>query len=274
MSGILEDGIQILSTISTQGSKYFLGNKDPNSDAELQIDAKKQNGKKATKITENGITFWRIISRKGHFASSCKDNWTSRTHIVITESKGTPIKGVSKAKRKGFLVSPKDFRDLEFTVICRVKGIKDDEETFSLKIRGGPHVKQKEHTLCCEGMVPYKSERKKLYSREMTHPDYEFEKVDMVVEDFPKPDDNWIGLKLISYNTSFHNHVGVHLEMYTDIDPLDQNGHPKNNWKKMWTFTDEDKRAPIWGGKYETLRVDMCDSVDITHINSVSIMPP
>ena len=53
MSGMLEDGIEILSTINTQGRKYFLGNKDPNTDSELQIDAKKQDGKKATKITEN-----------------------------------------------------------------------------------------------------------------------------------------------------------------------------------------------------------------------------
>ena len=273
MSVIIEDGIQILNTIDSQGSKYILGNKDPNTDPELQIDAKKQDGKKAKKMKEDGLTFWKIISRKGKFKSTGKDNWTSRTHIVIHESKGTPIKCVSKAKRKGFLVSPKDFRDLEFTVICRVKGIIDNKETFSLKIRGGPHVELKERTLCCEGMVPYKSERTKLYSREMTHPDYEFEEVKMVGE-FPKPGNNWIGLKLISYNITFHNHIGIHMEMYVDTDPLDQNGQPKNNWKKLWTFSDEDNNAPIWGGKYETLRVDMCDSVEITHINCVSIIPP
>jgi hypothetical protein len=270
MSEIIEDGINILNTIDAQGSKYFLGKKDPNTDPELQIDAKKQDGKKATKMTQDGITFWRIISRKGKFASTGKDNWTSRTHIVITESNGTPIIGIKKAKQKGFLVSPKDFRDLEFTVICRINDIKDNDETFSLKIRGGPHVKKKEHTLCCEGMVPYLSEREKLYSREMTHPDYEFEKVDMMGE-FPKRGEKWIGLKLISYNTTFHNHPGVHMEMYVDNDPLDQNGQPRNKWAKMWSFTDENSNAPTWGGKYETLRVDMCESVDITHINCVSI---
>jgi hypothetical protein len=272
MSGVIEDGIQVLSPIDPQGSKYLLSNKDPNTDPELQIDAKKENGKTAIKMEQGGITFWRIISRKGKFASTGKDNWTSRTHIVITESKGTPITGVVNAKKKGFLVSPKDFRDLEFTVICRIKGIKDDEETFSLKIRGGPHIKKKEHTLCCEGMVPYLSEREKLYSREMTHPNYEFEKINMVGE-FPKQGEKWIGLKLISYNTSFHNHPGVNMEMYVDKDPLDENGRPKNNWIKMWTFTDENNRAPIWGGKFVTLRVDMCESVDITHINCVSIKP-
>jgi hypothetical protein len=45
------------------------------------------------------------------------------------------------------------------------------------------------------------------------------------------------------------------MEMYVD-EIVDQNGQPKITGKDV-TFTDEDGNAPIWGGKYETLRVDM-----------------
>jgi hypothetical protein len=65
------------------------------------------------------------------------------------------------------------------------------------------------------------------------------------------------------------------MEMWIDYNPIDVvTGKPKNNWFKVWDIEDCNIDTPVWGGKYTTLRVDQCDSVDIYAMNCYEIRPP
>jgi hypothetical protein len=271
------DGINIINQINTQGLRYSLGiRKNPTRDDLLQIDGRRD--KDPVCITEEkNIVYWRIFSRRGKFAKTGKDNYTARLHIIPKESNGEPITGISRARSQGYLVSPRDFKNIEFTVIAKVNDIKDDSKAYSMKIRGGPHDGRKESTLCCEGIYPYKKMKQnlKLYSVEATHPHYRFESVNIVPaskSNLKFPGNNWIGLKQICYNLSDFK---LRMEMWIDYNPIDfVTGKPKNNWFKVWDIEDCNIDTPVWGGKYTTLRVDQCDSVDIYAMNCYEIRPP
>lgn len=72
---------------------------------------------------------------------------------------------------QGYIGRANDARDQEFTVIGKVKGIKDNNETWSLKVRGDGHEDNKhEKTLCCAFGYPYKKRRTGLFGAELTHP--------------------------------------------------------------------------------------------------------
>jgi hypothetical protein len=266
------DGIKILNPINTKGLSYsmvaLMKLKD---DPEIVLDG--DDSKDPQLMTEGAVKYFRIFSRKGRFASTGKPNWTSRTHIVPKVSSGNPLKGISNAREKGFLVSDKDLKNLEFTIIAKVNNIKDDSETYSMKVRGGPHDGNKETTLCCEAMHPYvkMKDKQNLYSAEATHPHYRFESVKLEQGVIKYPNTNWIGLKQIVISK---DNKSLHMELWADYDPLDTTtGKPKNNWVKVWEIDDAKEDTPTWGGKYTTLRVDQVDSVDVHTMNVHEILP-
>jgi hypothetical protein len=214
-----------------------------------------------------------IKSRIGRFASTGKTNYTSRSHARINDAK--QIEGLKKAQQEGSIIPAPYFRDLEMTIIAAVKGIKDKDETHSLKF-GGKHEDKKELALSNSLNLPYLDKKqggKGLWAREKIHPKYVFEKVNVMEGvEFPGNGEKPTGLKGIRYN--INNNKGVHYEFWFDADPLDENGNPKNNWVKAWEYEDTSDEVHNFGVKDVTYRVDMADSVDIYAFNVRAIVPP
>jgi hypothetical protein len=229
---------------------------------ELDCDGHKMDGK-----------VLQIKSRKGRFQSTGKTNYTSRSHARINDAK--QIEGLKKAQNEGSIIPAPYFRDLEMTVIAAVKGIKDKEETHSLKF-GGKHEDKKELALSNSLNLPYfdkKQGGKGLWAREKIHPKYIFKKVNVMEGvEFPGNGEKPTGLKGIRYN--INNNKGVHYEFWFDADPLDENGNPRNNWVKAWEYEDTSDEVHNFGVKDVTYRVDMADSVDIHAFNVRAILPP
>jgi len=261
--GIIDssDGIKILSKLDPKGPTFSL-RKEGLEKMELDCDGHKMDGK-----------VLQIKSRKGRFQSTGKTNYTSRSHARINDAK--QIEGLKKAQNEGSIIPAPYFRDLEMTVIAAVKGIKDKEETHSLKF-GGKHEDKKELALSNSLNLPYfdkKQGGKGLWAREKIHPKYIFKKVNVMEGvEFPGNGEKPTGLKGIRYN--INNNKGVHYEFWFDADPLDENGNPRNNWVKAWEYEDTSDEVHNFGVKDVTYRVDMADSVDIHAFNVRAILPP
>lgn len=127
------DGILIINEWDTTKFSFNIGGKNiSRSITNFVHDCKDD---KATRKTDGSLIYWNMICREGTFASTGKKNWTARPEIQNGNVTNT-ISGVANTKRQGYIGRQNDPRDQEFTVIGTVKGIKDDKETWSLKVRG------------------------------------------------------------------------------------------------------------------------------------------
>jgi hypothetical protein len=259
-----EDGVQMLHATAPKGTNIRLGAQDPNKTPQFGFDYKAR----ATSELENGLQFWRIPSTAFNYSSG-PAGMTARFHMQASGEK----QRFSWKTQQGYLSSPADIKNQEFTVYLRVHElIYPQTAVAALKIRGGVHTARNPDFASCSMMTlsPKGSRRITQFGKELTHPLYDYVKLAPAF-DASLVDNVWIGLKLLSW-TDPQDLSRVINQLHVDTTPFDAVGKPANNWRLLSEYIDIEGKSTghytklvNWAGWQTTLRVDGYRSVDFAY---------
>ncbi len=258
---------------SAPGVSFHLGASDPNDAGAFVI----EKGTPARANREGNWRFWNLPSHPLAYASG-GEGWTSRLHIQARGGQRYTWKD-----RQGFLSSPDDIRNMEFTAYVRVHGILDPRRAaISLKVRGGRHTATRPDLASC-AMLTFGPERRGVVSRfgkELTHPLYDYVPLTTL---FPLAleENAWYGLKLVCWD-EIGSPARTIFRLYVDAGPVETTtGRPANHWRLLSEFVDEEGKSTGryatrvgWGGWQTTLRTDGFHDIDFALISLREIMPP
>ncbi len=187
------DGVLMMHPTKPTGLTWRLGSSDPNSAKDFEIEQKDP----ATKRTEGPLSFWNVPSHALTYASG-GDGFTLRLHIYAS---GTTTQLYTWKTQKGWLATPKDLKDQEFTVYVRPHELVDAPRAqVTLKIRGGRHTSSNASFGSCTMMTlgAPTSGGVARFAKELDHPTYDYVKLTPAVP-AQMTDNAWVGLKLVSY---------------------------------------------------------------------------
>lgn len=258
---------------SVPGAQFRIGSANPNSASNFQIERKTP----ALARNQGTLRYWNVTSHDLDYASGGSGK-TSRLHIYA--SGGQQLH--TWKTQKGFLSSPQDIRNLEFTAFVRVHGIVDAKRAaISLKIRGGAHSERNPDLASCTMMTLQVASTGALarFGKELTHPIYDYVKLTPAF-DAALVENRWFGLKLVSYSLPAQPARIVN-RLYLDDDPFDgMTGRPRNRWRLFAEYTDVEgvstghySKLADWGGWQTTLRSDGVSSLDFTLLSLREIEP-
>jgi hypothetical protein len=257
-----EEGVQMLNATNPQGSAWRLGSKDPNSDPELEVD-----GEGNASRTED---FWTARPREGGLASG-GTQLTLRLHVNVSASNGKQATSHSTMAQQGYMVSPRDLRNLEMTGYFRVRASRGDD-TLSMKVRGGSHTDSSPSSSACIGVLAqFSGQGSQLWEKELFHPKTPKYGVNKLVE-YGSLRDRWVGVKAVVFNVAGNTQAVS--QLWVDSDPFDAAGKPRNGWKRVYEYVDSAGTPVTWGGKYETWRIDEAGAVDFKLLSVREIVPP
>ncbi|AKJ29632.1 chitosanase [Caldimonas brevitalea] len=273
--GLDDDGVQMLLPSATKGTSLRLGENDPNQTSRIYLEKKQ----KAYARDEGALRYWSTESYPLNYASG-GTGWTMRLHFKASDEEQ---RYTWKTQKKGYLASPKDFRNQEFTVYLRVHQLLDaGRSQAQLKVRGGRHSGSDPDAASCVMMTlgPADSSRNARFAKELTHPDYDYVRLEPKF-DAGLVDNTWVGLKLVSYADP-SNRSRVINRLYLDRDPFDRaTGKPNNRWRLFSEYVDVDgtdtghfSKYAHWGGPLTTLRVDGWQRIDFALPSVREIVPP
>jgi len=217
-------------------------------------------------MKEQGLSFWRVAAYRLNYASGGQ-GWTSRLHIYPHGGRQT----ADWKTQRGYLSSPEDPKNFEFTVFLRVHELSDASRAqIALKVRGGAHQEKKPDTASCTMMTfsPASHGSVVRFGKELHHPDYDYVTLTPALPAALETG-RWTGLKLISWLDT-QNPRQVHYRLYIDTDPFDlSSGKPKNQWQLLAQYTDEEGKdtghyqtLANWGGWVDTIRIDGYRQID------------
>ena len=179
------------------------------------------------------------------------------------------------AAQYGWLTTPKDLSNGEWTYICRPNGILNPEDSIAAKLGGGRHSRQadKIHDASCWNVHwSYNASIIDAVSFEFDHPNYEHGHTVKLFNKYQPLGDKWFGCKVVSIVNA--DKSARHIVTYFNEEPIDNNtGKPKNEgWKKYFEFIhtgqgDKYKIPHTWGGAKNTWRNDWLTSIDIAYMN-------
>ena len=267
-----EDGVAMLLD-TAPGSRFRLGKDNPNSARNFHIERKTP----ALPRTDGSLQYWNLAAHDLDYASGGSGK-TSRLHIYASGGR----QAYTWKTQQGFLSSPSDIRNQEFTAYVRVHGITDPKRAaISLKIRGGAHSAKNPDLASCSMMTFQGASTGAVtrFGKELTHPNYDYVALTPAF-DAALNENRWFGLKLLSYSSPGRPAHVVN-RLYLDDDPIEPaTGRPRNHWKLFSEFVDVegvstgkyDKLAD-WGGWQTTLRTDGVSSLDFTLISLREIQP-
>lgn len=277
------DGVEMLYPSAPGGSSFRLGGQNPNNDANLMIEKSTAGAVQiAMPQSDGALHYWNLKSYRFTYASTGEPGWTSRVHIFA--SGGTRQLYTWKTQH-GYLYSPADVRNQEFTVYVRIHGVLDaPHEAITLKIRGGAHTASDGDLASCTMMTFEPGGRNGVtrFRKELVHPNY-----DSVIlrPQFPAAllEGQWYGLKLVSYELPGDSSRVVN-RLYLDVDPIDfAVGKPKNNWRLFSEYIDVEgqklessgqySKLVDWGGWQTTLRTDGINDLDFAFLSVREILP-
>ena len=259
---------------SAPGSHFRLGKDDPNNARNFQIERKTP----AVMRTDGALRYWNVASHDLDYASGGSGE-TSRLHIYASGGQ----QAHTWMTQKGFLSSPADIRNQEFTAFVRIHGITDPKRAaIALKIRGGAHSARNPELASCTMMTFQAASTGAVarFGKELTHPIYDYVKLTPSLN-ATLVENQWFGLKLPSYTMPGDSSRVVN-RIYLDSEPFDRlTGKPLNQWKLLAEFIDVEgvstgkySKLADWGGWQTTLRTDGVSSLDFTLIGLREIMPP
>jgi len=203
---------------------------------------------------------------------------TIRLHIYA----GRGQQAYTWKNQKGFLATPSDIRNQEFTAFVRIHNISDPRRAaITLKIRGGSHNDKNPDLASCT-MMTFQAQSTAAvtrFAKELTHPIYDYVTLTPAF-DAALLENRWFGLKLLSYSSP-GDLRRVTNRLYLDIDPFDRRGgKPRNNWKRFAEYVDVEgvstgkyNKLADWGGWQTTLRTDGISSLDFALISLREIQP-
>lgn len=251
------------------GPSFRLGAQDPNATSGFLI----EQGTRATKKSEGGVTYWNVPSHGLSYAAG-GTGVTSRLHMFAT---GTTQSYTWKTEQ-GFLGSPNDLKNQEMTVYVRPHTITDvTRAAFSLKVRGGRHTNDGDLASCTMLQLRPAGKDVATFAKELTHPYYDFVRLTKQTE-ASLQDNAWVGLKLVTYQLDA---TRVLYRLYVDTSPFGADGKPANDFKLFSEYTDVAGKSTgrystlaDWGGMQTTFRTDGIASIDFAFISVREIAPP
>jgi len=267
------DGVAMLFP-SAPGASFRLGSSDPNRTSDFVI----ERGTHAVPGQEGAWRFWNLASYPLTYASGGA-GWTSRLHLHASGG----VQRFTWRDQQGYLSSPSDIRNLEFTAYVRVHGVLDPQRAaLTLKVRGGRHSASRPD-LASGAMMTFTPERKGVVSRfakELTHPLYDHVPLSARVPTSLQ-ENVWFGLKLVCWNLAGTPARAV-FRLYVDTTPFEAStGRPNNRWRLLSEYVDEEGKSTgryaklvDWGGWETTLRTDGFRDIDFAWISLREITPP
>lgn len=266
-------GIQHLLMSKTNGVNLSLGSDDPNTAPNYSFDFKA----KALALQEGGIKFWRLPASQLQYSSGGV-GVSARLHLVTSHEKQT----FTWKTQRGYLASPADIHNQEFTVYVRVHDlVSPNTAQISMKIRGGGHHSRDPDAASCVMMTFAPSTKKFVarFGKELTHPIYDY--VNLVSNIAGGLiEGQWIGLKFLSWKDPLHANQVIN-QLFIDADGFNDLGKPTNQWKKVSEYVDIEGKSTgnytkmvDWSGPQTTLRVDGYRLVDFVYPSLREIAPP
>lgn len=268
------EGVQALLPTQPDGSALALGSGNPNTDKRFGFDYKAT----ATAAQEGGLRYWNLPATPLTYSSG-GSGYTARLHLFASGGK----QQFNWKTQHGYLSSPQDVRNQEFTVYVRVhEPLTPLNAQVTLKIRGGHHSAKDGDAASCTMMTfaPGGVTGITRFAKELTHPLYDYVVLAPQL-DTRLADNTWYGLKLLSYSRP-GTPMEVVNQLYIDTTPFDAQGRPANHWQLLSEYTDvQGKRTgrhydtvANWGGWQTTLRMDGYRSLDFAYPSVREIQPP
>jgi len=261
------DGVRMLVPSAT-GTSFRLGTSDPNNLAGFLI----ENNVAATPQTLGSLNYWNTLPFSFSYSAGGTGK-TTRLHIIGGDQKYT------WRTENGFLSTPSDLRNQEFTAYVRVHDIFDAARAMvTLKIRGGKHIAGNGDLASCT-MMTLSAGGNTMFGKELTHPSYDYVKLAPRFDASLK-DGQWVGMKLVSYAKPADPTKVVN-QLYLDTDPFDASGKPVNGWRLLSEYTDSEgtstgrySKLADWGGEQTTVRTDGVSSLDFAFVSAREVTPP
>jgi hypothetical protein len=270
VTGLDADGVTELFP-TAQGSMFRLGDGDPNQTPRFAI----EKNARATRHVEGLLVYWSVTAYALDYSSGGTGK-TIRLHIHASDGQ----QEFTWQTQHGFLSSPLDPKNQEFTAYVRAHGIFDlRRAAVTLKIRGGKHAQDDGNLASCTMMTfsPSGSLAVTRFGKELVHPEYDYVKLEprfgaSLVEN------RWVGLKLVSYASG---PARITNQLYVDDDPFDGQGRPRNHFRLLSEFVDVEgqrtgryTKLADWGGWQTTLRTDGLAELDFAILSVREIVPP
>jgi hypothetical protein len=254
------------------GAGFQLGGGDPNTTEGFEI----ERNTPAVRGREGAVAFWTVAAHPLDYASG-GSGLTVRLHIHASRE---PQRFTWRTQH-GFLSTPGDLRNQEFSAFVRVHGISDPKRAaISMKIRGGAHTERDPDLASCVMMTfqAATTGATTRFGKELTHPLYDYVRL------APKlpiglVENRWFGLKVISFAPPGQP-ARVINRLYVDDDPWDATGHPRNHWRLLSEYVDIEgastgrySKLVDWGGWTTTLRTDGIRSLDFAAVSAREVAP-
>ena len=207
-----DEGVAMLLA-PAPGSRFRLGKDNPNNARNFHIERKTP----ALPRTDGALQYWTVAAHDLDYASGGSGK-TTRLHIYA----GGGRQAYTWNTQQGFLSSPSDIRNQEFTAFVRVHGITDPKRAaISLKIRGGAHSANNPDLASCTMMTFQSASTGAVtrFGKEFTHPIYDYVTLTPAF-DAALNANRWFGLKLLSYSSPGHP-ARVINRLYLDDDPFE-----------------------------------------------------
>jgi hypothetical protein len=271
-----EDGVQMLLPSAAVGSSLRLGKLNPNTHAQFAFDYRAV-AVAADSQQSGGIPYWNLPSSELTYSSNGAKGYTGRLHLYASGGK----QNYNWKTQKGYLSSPLDVKNQEFTLYLRVHEVLTPHVAqASLKIRGGGHHAYDPHAGSCV-MMTLGAEQHQIatrFGKELSHPLYDYVPLKAAFDATLK-DNVWVGLKLLSWSDP-QDPLRVINQLYADTTPFDAHGRPQNRWRLLSEYVDVEGKSTgkysklvDWGGWMTTLRVDGYRSIDFAYPSVREIVP-
>jgi hypothetical protein len=275
-SALDADGVQMLLPSATGGSSLRLGQQNPNVHAQFAFDYRAV----ATFVkaeSSAGVPHWNLPSQEFTYSGRGDKGYTGRLHLLASAGK----QNFNWKTQKGYLSSPADVRNQEFTVYLRVHEMLTPRTAqATLKIRGGGHHAHNPDAGSCI-MMTFAGEGHEFptrFAKELSHPIYDYVPLKPAFDAVLK-DNTWVGLKMLSWSDP-QNPLRVINQLFVDTTPFDTKGKPLNQWRLLSEYVDEEGKSTgnysklvDWGGWMTTLRVDGYRSIDFAYPSVREIVP-
>jgi len=283
------DKIKKFYKTDTTMPSWYMSETDPNQDPELDLDGDK--GRDSKWVPKPHPTLGKIFSaksREGGLASG-GTQLTMRIHVTPLGSKGIQDSDKNEKgyhdmiKKRGYIISPQDFKNFEQTMILRLRGITKEKGRISHKQHGGIHTGNDDPRASCLGMIiQFKEDDDRLAELELFHPEYQFYKVKKQIAgiNMKSLENQWLGTKCISLVKG----DDVEETLLVNLNPFAPDGSiNNNNWQiySQFTFSKGVKSTdgeaititPTWGGMVTTWRINEVKEVDVYSASIRSVIP-
>lgn len=222
-----------------------------------------------------GYKYYTTDGNKVTYASGSPSSQSMRADIYPAGGIWGNKTNYSWKSNPGYLYTAGSFLNHELTFYLRVHSRKNTHEAFAFKLQGRDEDNIRS---VIEIVYPTHSHSDVVVNVNYEHEPYvSYNKVRQYTDTSSTtitPTDQWIGVKAVIILAD--DQKSSWLGMYEDIDPIDSQGRPKNNWKLradcIFTGVSDYKNViPTWKCHKNVVRVDGWDHFDFMYVSDREI---